>query len=76
MPYFRAEFVSELYNPHKMYVKNMVYILDGSPEVGPQRKKQSLLFVCLWHLIRTRAVKNRIFLPTRTNFPSCVRNMF
>ena len=40
--------------------KPMVLILDGNPEIGVHVRSNLCYFICLRHLLRSRAVTNRI----------------
>ena len=63
----------ELIFHHKLLQCNapMVRILDGDSEIGAQVRSNIFYLICLRHLIRPRAVSNRMFFSL-----SCVRNMF
>jgi len=55
----------------------MVLILDGNSEMGAHVRSNLLYVICIIHLIRARAVTNRIlFFSEKTYFSSYVRNMF
>ena len=55
--------------------QTMVLILDGNSEIGAQVRSNLCYLIWLRHLIRSRAVKNRIFFIRKYVF-SCVHNMF
>ena len=44
-------------------VSTMVHILDGNSEIVAHVKSNLCSLICLRHLIRSRAVTNRIFSP-------------
>ena len=48
----------------------------GNSQIGAHEKSNLCYLTCLRLQIRLRAVTNRILLNEKTNFPSCVRNMF
>ena len=55
--------------------KTMVLILDGNSLRGAHVRRNIFHSICSRHLITSRAVTNRVFLPEKTHFPLCVRNM-
>ena len=54
----------------------MVPLLDGNSEIGEHVRSILCYLNCIRHLIRSRAVKNRVFFLKNTYFPLCVRNMY
>ena len=46
----------------------MVLILDGTSEVGAPVRSNLCYFICLRHLIKSRAVTNQIFFSSKTFF--------
>ena len=55
----------------------MALILDGNPEISVHMRSNLCYLICLRHLIRSRAVTNRIFFfSEKSYFPSCVRVKF
>ena len=59
----------------RMLGKPMVLILDGNSLKGAHVRRNISYSTCSRHLITSRAVTIRVFLPEMTHFPSCVRNM-
>ena len=59
-------------------VKAKVLILDGNSEIGAQVRSILLYFICLRHLLRSRAVQLQIdfFSSKQTYVPLYLRNMF
>ena len=53
----------------------MVPILDSNIEIRAHVRSNLCYLTCLWYLINSRAVTNRMFL-SKALFRSCVRNMF
>ena len=48
----------------------MVLKLDGNSEIGAHVRNNVCYYLCLWHLIKSRAVTNRFFFaPKRHIFP-------
>ena len=64
-----------LFQPIKLPGTIMVLILDGNSLRGAHVRRNICYSTCSRHLITSRAVTNRVFLPEKTHFPSCVRNM-
>ena len=52
---------------------SMVFLLDGNSVIGAHVESNLCYLKCLRHLIRSRAVINRMFFSKETYFPSCVR---
>ena len=52
------------------------YIIDGNKEIGMNIRSNLCYLICLRHLIRSRAVTNRIFFLQKALTLLCVRNMF
>ena len=50
--------------------------LDGDSEIGAHIRSKLCSLICLRHLVRSSAVKDRCLFPKKTYFPSCLRNMF
>ena len=57
------------------YIKIMVTILDGNSLIGSHVRQNLYYSTFIRHLIKSRAIINRISLSKKPNFPSCVRNM-
>mgnify|MGYP006975910399 CR=1 FL=1 len=54
---------------------HIVSILYSNSEKGAHNRSNLCYSICSRHLIKSKAVTNQIFLPKKTNFSSCVRNM-
>ena len=57
-------------------IPSMIVILDGNAERGTYETSNLYYMICLRHLIRPRPAMNQNFFSEKTNFPSCVCNMF
>ena len=51
---------------------HMVLILDGNSLRGAHVRRNICYSTCSRQLITSRAVTNRLFLPEKTHFPSCI----
>ena len=51
-------------------------LIDGNSEIGAHVRSNLCYLICLRHLIRSRAVTNRISISEKTYFALYVRNMF
>ena len=57
----------------RLYI--MVFRLDGRSFDYAHTWSKSGFSICLRHLVTSKESSNRVFLPEKTHFPSCVRNV-
>ena len=68
-------FMHEVNKLSVLKVTIMVLILDGNSEIGAQVRSNLCYLICLKHLIRNKAVSNRVIFSEKTYVPLCARNM-